>query len=282
MKEETLVKKVSVVVCVMNVADFVRDCLLSIKHDHPYEIIVVDGMSTDGTIKIAEEIADFVISDQGKGLSFARKIGAEKATGDYVLYIGPDNRIETGFIKNFVKLLHKDDLDGASLKTVVENPTTYWDKGLDFRWKLLMNRKEKITVLGTPSLYKKSMLEDENFSGKDISAGDDTDLGQRLINKAYKLGIVDMNVFDKNMWTFAETYNRFKWYGTGDYYFYRDNSGKWKLSRKIKSLTHPLRQSVSYSYIALISGSPIIIGWFFITMLARYSGWVSEYFNSRN
>ena len=268
--------KVSVVICTMNVAGFLADCLLSIKDNTPHEIIVVDGMSTDDTVDIAEEVADFVISDQGKGLSFARKIGAEKSTGDYVLYIGPDNRIKNGFIQNFVKLLHKNNLDGASLKTVVEYPSTYWDKGLDFRWKMLMNRKEKITVLGTPSLYKKSILEDENFSSQDFGPSDDTDLGGRLIGKGYKLGIVDLRAYDKNMWTYKETYNRFKWYGTGDYYYYVNNYLEWSIARKIKSIMHPMRQFVSYSYNAIINGSPNLIGWFAVTLIARYHGWITK------
>ncbi len=50
--KENYNKKVSIVVCAMNVADFVKDCLLSIKNNHPYEIIVVDGMSIDNTVKI--------------------------------------------------------------------------------------------------------------------------------------------------------------------------------------------------------------------------------------
>ncbi len=184
--------------------------------------------------------------------------------------------MENGFVQNFVRLLNDNNLDGASLKTVVDSPITYWDKGLDFRWKLLMNRKEKITVLGTPSLYKKSMLEDENFNSQNFGPSDDTDLGDRLLNKGYKLGIVDLRVFDKNMWNYNEIYSRFKWYGTGDYYYYRNNSNKWSIARKIKSLTHPLRQFGSYSYSALRSGSPTLVGWFIVTVVARYHGWVSK------
>ena len=271
-------QKVSVVVCTLNVDDILEQCLSSIKNNNPYELIVVDGMSNDDTMKIATEKADIVISDQGKGLSFARRIGAEKATGDYVLYIGPDNRVEEGFIQQFVKLLHENNLDGASLKTIVKSPVTYWDKGLDLRWRLLMNRHGEITVLGTPSLYKKSVLEDENFSKEDVLACDDADLGDRLARKSYKLGIVNLIAFDKNMWTFSETYGRFKWYGTGDYYFYKNKSIGWSTRRKIQSLTHPLRQSLFYSYKALISGSPALIWWFIVTLIARYHGWISETF----
>ena len=83
-------------------------------------------------------------------------------------------------------------------------------------------------------------------------------------------------VFEKNMWTYKEIYSRFKWYGSGDYYYYRYNSNKWTMSRKVRSLSHPLRQFALQSYEALRAGSPTLIGCFFLLAILRYYGWMSK------
>ena len=52
---------VSVVVCTKNVADMLVPCLESVKANHPKEVIVADGNSTDGTRKIAQRYADIIV-----------------------------------------------------------------------------------------------------------------------------------------------------------------------------------------------------------------------------
>lgn len=47
--------KISVVICVKNEEARLRDCLTRVERNHPDEIIVVDGNSTDRTVAIARE-----------------------------------------------------------------------------------------------------------------------------------------------------------------------------------------------------------------------------------
>ncbi len=47
--------KLSVVVCVRNEEDRLRDCLLSVFQNEPDEVVLVDGGSTDGTLAVARE-----------------------------------------------------------------------------------------------------------------------------------------------------------------------------------------------------------------------------------
>ena len=47
--------KLSVVVCVKNEADRLRDCLETIFQNEPDEVILVDGDSSDDTVIIAKE-----------------------------------------------------------------------------------------------------------------------------------------------------------------------------------------------------------------------------------
>jgi len=82
--------KVSVVVPARNAAAWLGECLESIRSQHPYELIVVDGCSTDDTAEIARDCGATVISDEGRGLPAARMLGARSATGDVVALIDAD------------------------------------------------------------------------------------------------------------------------------------------------------------------------------------------------
>ena len=85
--------RVSVVVCSYNAERTMEPCLASLeKLNYPdYEVIVVNDGSTDSTLAIAERFNYCrIISQQNKGLSVARNVGAEAANGEIVAYTDSD------------------------------------------------------------------------------------------------------------------------------------------------------------------------------------------------
>jgi len=80
---------VSAVILTRNNATTIRECLASVTQNQPYEIIIIDGYSHDATIEIVAEFTDRVYCDDGRGLCYARQLGAEEATGKYILYVTP-------------------------------------------------------------------------------------------------------------------------------------------------------------------------------------------------
>jgi glycosyltransferase involved in cell wall biosynthesis len=85
--------RVSVVVCSYNSERTMEACLASLEVlDYPdYEVIVVNDGSTDRTLQIAERFSYCrIISQPNKGLSVARNVGAEAATGEIVAYTDSD------------------------------------------------------------------------------------------------------------------------------------------------------------------------------------------------
>ena len=273
---------VSVVVCVRNGANILGNCLLSTLENSPKEIIVVDGLSTDNTVELAQSYQHVrVISDEGKGLAYARRIAVEEATGDYILFVGPDNIMEKEFINNFVRLKKEWGFDAASVQTRVLKPVTFWDKGLDFRWKCLMGKPGPLRVVGTPSLYDSKLFEKVKFSLDNVGPHDDTDVADQLRHEGFKLGLVPLLVYDQNGWNRKTTWNRFKWYGTGDFYYYSKYKSSWSFGRRLFSLSHPLRQTWAYALQALSKINIIAIPWLIFTMTARYYGWISMSFNRK-
>ena len=111
MRDETV--KISIVVPIYNVEDYVKSCIESIigQTYRNLEIILVDDGSTDCCPEICDDYAKkdsrvHVIHKRNGGLVSARKAGLAAATGDYVLAVDVDDWIE----KDRVEVLVRDGI----------------------------------------------------------------------------------------------------------------------------------------------------------------------------
>lgn len=91
-------KKISVIIPVYNVHKYLEQCVDSIINQtlQPYEIILVDDGSTDGSELICNNYDlkyDFikVIHKENAGLGLARNTGMEMATGQFIVFIDSDD-----------------------------------------------------------------------------------------------------------------------------------------------------------------------------------------------
>lgn len=105
--------KVSIIVPVYNVEKYLRDCLESLINQTltDIEIICVNDGSTDNSLAILEEykLKDDrikIFSQENKGVSVARNLGIEKATGEYLTFLDSDDRLEL----NTCEILYKETL----------------------------------------------------------------------------------------------------------------------------------------------------------------------------
>lgn len=93
--------RVSLVLPVYNVASYIRDCLQSIvaqNFEPAFEAILVDDCSTDDSAAICREfgskyphIFKLIECASNGGVSVARNIGLERAIGDYLMFVDPDD-----------------------------------------------------------------------------------------------------------------------------------------------------------------------------------------------
>lgn len=265
---------VCIAVCVKNSASSIMACISSVISTNPGQIIVVDGNSEDGTLDILEQYDDVeVYSDKGGGLAYARKLAVENARKPFILFVGPDNILPKNFLIDILNLYKKSSFQAVSVQTRVYAPKTFWDYGQDFRWKNLMIAGE-VNVLGTPSLYPIDILRKNNFSSEVFGPSDDTDLSDRLQIEGVKLGVLPVIVYETGLQKFSDTWQRYKWYGSGDFYFYCSRKHKWNFRRRLRSFFHPAIQFLRFSFISLCELRIAPILWLIIITFARYYGWI--------
>lgn len=106
--------KVSVIVPIYNVENYVKKCVDSIinqTYDN-IEIILINDGSTDNSKKIIDEAYGkrrnvFIYNKKNGGLSSARNYGLKKISGEYVMFVDSDDWIDIDCIDTLVKYIKK-------------------------------------------------------------------------------------------------------------------------------------------------------------------------------
>jgi glycosyltransferase involved in cell wall biosynthesis len=84
--------KISVIIPVRNEAEKIERCLEAVFNQtkKPFEVIVVDGHSTDKTVENARRFPVKVVYEDYGTVGGARQVGVKNAEGDYVAFTGAD------------------------------------------------------------------------------------------------------------------------------------------------------------------------------------------------
>lgn len=108
--------KVSIIVPVYNVEQYLRECLDSLVNQtyKNIEIICIDDGSTDSSGQILDEYdkqydSIRVIHKSNRGLSSARNYGIRAAKGDLIAFVDSDDYIELDTIESAVKTFELND-----------------------------------------------------------------------------------------------------------------------------------------------------------------------------
>lgn len=188
--------RVSVVIPTYNEAAYIGDCLWAIVSGTlpPHEIIVADGMSSDGTDAIAREYGATVLHNTKRTASSGRNMGIAIATGDVIAFTDGDCLPSADWVENITTVFAEADVDAVSGAIVPCEPEneyeSYWNH---LAWEVLMHFDEEPRPLTTHSIdstivtancaYTKEALTRlggfDNWFGNNA---EDTDLSWRAID----------------------------------------------------------------------------------------------------
>lgn len=112
--------KISVIVPVYNVYDYLEQCLESVAGQsfRDFEVILVDDGSTDGSGEMCDAWAERdsrfkVIHKDNEGPSIARNLGMKEAKGEYLSFVDSDDWIDEHFLKKLYEAAEENDADMA-------------------------------------------------------------------------------------------------------------------------------------------------------------------------
>lgn len=174
---------ISVVVPAYNSEKTIKKCLLSILNQtyKELEVIVVNDGSSDSTEQLCHSIAANdnrvnIITIPNGGVSHARNVGIDNATGDYITFVDSDDYIDEDMYQDLIGLFDDGiDIVHCSYKNVDESGKILSVVGND-NAVIKMNHDEGVMCL---------------FTGKYFTGG--------LWNKLYKINLFKNVRLDENV-----------------------------------------------------------------------------------
>ena len=167
--------KVSVIVPVYNVEQYIEKCLLSIKNQTltDFECLIINDGTKDASIEVAKIVVGndkrfkFFDKENG-GLSDARNYGIEKANGEYLCFIDSDDYIAPDLLELTYNMGKENDSDIVCFDMYYVNE----DGSLEYSWgsnyKGISNYKDNKEIIfsnnsANNKIYKASFMKDKRF-----------------------------------------------------------------------------------------------------------------------
>jgi glycosyltransferase involved in cell wall biosynthesis len=223
---------ISVIVTVLNEEKNIRDLIVSlIPQEQPFEVIVVDSMSSDRTPKILEEYAakyDF-IKYYGKKTTrgAGRNYGVSMANYNYLAFIDGDAIAGEHWIRNLRMFTETYDLvagksiNTGNMKYSMERLKLFY-KGFD------------VTLPSSNLMYSKSLFMDLGGFDESFVTAEDIDLNIRAVRAGARYTVCDKCVvYTKTRETFRDFKKQAYWNGYGRWQLREKYGDTIKLSHKM-------------------------------------------------
>ena len=235
--------KFSIVVAVYNVEQWLDEAISSlIKQTIGFEnvqVILVDDGSTDQSglccekWKMAYPNNVIVIHKENGGVSSARNIGMEKATGRYINFMDPDDMISYDTLENVYSFFsaHENEID------VVSIPIFFFDAYTGEHWQnqkfsngsrvIDLNKEYNVIQSSVSSaFYKREVMSIEPFDER-LKIGEDYKKNILILQYKKKLGVVSEGKYyyrkrPKGDSAINKQYFNVSWYTDTIEYFYKE------------------------------------------------------------
>jgi rSAM/selenodomain-associated transferase 2 len=175
-KEARALSRLSVIVPALNEEKILRRTLASLVLSSEEELIVVDGGSTDGTVRIATEFTDKVFV-AGRGRARQMNHGAGKAVGDLLLFLHADCVPPKGGFTLIRRALSEKGVSAGAFDLAIEH------RGLRFRAiELGANLRSRLTSIayGDQGMFMTREVFERSGGFADIPLMEDVELSARL------------------------------------------------------------------------------------------------------
>lgn len=159
----------------------------------PFEIIIVDGHSTDNTASNALKYPVSVIIEDYRTIGGARQVGVETAQGEYVAFTDSDCIPDRRWLENLLKEFQNDIVGvGGGIKNIGKG---IWEEAIalaldtflgsanSVQDRILKKKQFVSSISGCNSMYRRKDLIDIGGFNKTYSLNEDTEINLRLQKK---------------------------------------------------------------------------------------------------
>jgi glycosyltransferase involved in cell wall biosynthesis len=188
--------KMSVVICSYNGASTAESCLRSMmKLRYPdFEVVFVDDGSTDNTQEILARFPSVInIKQKNMGLSHARNVGMERATGDVVVYTDSDCEADEDWLYYLAVSLVRSGYVGMGGPNLIPDEGSWVADCVGLSpggpTHVMVDDRTAEHVPGcNMAFYRWALKQVNGFDPQYRKAGDDVDVIWRLQDLGYPIG----------------------------------------------------------------------------------------------
>ncbi|MHC1756408.1 MAG: glycosyltransferase family 2 protein [Methanosarcina sp.] len=195
---------VSVVAGIRNEEKFIEECIESLLHlDYPqgsYEIIIVDGMSTDKTRDLIQKYPVRLLLNEKKNVAAARNLGVEHSRGDFVAFTDGDCKVDPLWLKTLVIEMKNapDDVACVGGPNLIFDTDPAFGRVVGYAQETFLgsggsaqsnNSTKKHYVASLPNcnaMYRKNTIVEAGYFDERFVLGQDGDLNYRINKIGYK------------------------------------------------------------------------------------------------
>jgi len=194
-------QSISVIIPVRNEEKKIGKCIESVLNQtlKPLEIIVVDGHSTDNTVKIAKTFPVTILYEDYGTRAGACQIGLNHSKGKYVAFTDADCIPQKNWLETELEILKSyNDVAGVGCcidnisqgiweETINEVSKMFLGSGRSIQGRQFKTEKQVTSISGCHSLYKKHILQEIKGFDVNLKTCEDTEINRRIRKKDYKL-----------------------------------------------------------------------------------------------
>lgn len=229
-------------VCVKDCEAYVREAINSIlDQDFPHElmeVIVVDDGSEDRTLSVLldtvlrMDMPVRVFHSEWRGLGPARNVVVNNARGKYIVWVDGDMILPKDHVRKQVEFMEGNPKVGiAKAKYAM-----YYDRSVvatleNIKFVVEDAFASKLPGTGGSICRVKAIREVGGFDDRLTGTGEDQDAAFRVRATGWLLDRTDAVFIEKRDRTWRALWDKYFWYGYGDYQLYRKNRSVFTLTR---------------------------------------------------
>lgn len=112
---------ISIIIPTLNEEDFIGKTLYRLQHRKNCEVIIVDGGSSDATLKLAQDAGCMTISSD-KGRAKQMNLGAAVSTGEVLLFLHADTLLPHNFSELILEAVNRPNMAAGAFSLAIDSP----------------------------------------------------------------------------------------------------------------------------------------------------------------